>query len=150
MKKVLITALFAGVVGSAAATEFGITAARDFAGTASRNSTGVSLGQQFGRVDVTAGFERFTKGANDQTRYSLTGSYPVAKFGRVSVAAQAGAAFLDNKTTADGYARVAGVGAVLPVAKHLSLGVDYGRQFGQYRVRTSTGNTVGATLKYSF
>lgn len=148
MKKLLFVALF-GLAGVASATDLGVVYNRDYAG-ADRNGMGLTLGKSVGAYGVTAGFERFTRGANDQNRYSLVGSYDVTKVGVATVAVKAGAAYLDNQVGANGYAALVGVGVSVPVAKNLAVTADFRHQAGQRRVEAFDGNTLGVGLKYSF
>ncbi len=149
MKKIAIASLFALAATATSAAEFGVTMTRDYAGT-DRNGGGVSLGQKFGKVGVTAGFERTTAGNNDQDRLSLVAGYDAAKLGAVTITPKVGVAHLNNQTGADGYAMTVGVGATLPLTKTVSLGVDVARQYGQDRVQTFDGNRVTAGVRYSF
>ena len=132
MKKLLFVALLTASLG-ASALEIGVTGTRDYSGS-DRNGMGITVGQKTGAVGVTAGFERFTAGTNDQDRYSLVVGYDVAKFGPVTVTPKIGAAYLNNQTTADGYAMTVGVGASVPVTKQVSVGLDYARQYGQDQI----------------
>jgi hypothetical protein len=149
MKKFAIATVIALAATAASALEVGVTTARDYAGT-NRNATGVTVGEKFGAVTLTAGFDRATLGANDQDRYSLVAGYNVAKLGPVTVAVKGGAAYLNNQTGQDGYAALVGVGASVPVTKQISLTVDATRQYGQDRVNSFDGNRVTAGVKYSF
>ncbi len=149
MKKFAIATMIALAATAASALEVGVTTARDYAGT-DRNATGVTVGEKFGAVTLTAGFDRATLGTNDQDRYSLVAGYNVAKLGPVSVAVKGGAAYLNNQTGQDGYAALVGVGASLPINKNMALTVDATRQYGQDRVNSFDGNRVTAGVKYSF
>ena len=149
MKKFAIATMIALAATAASALEVGVTTARDYAGN-NRNATGVTVGEKFGAVTLTAGFDRATLGTNDQDRYSLVAGYNVAKLGPVTVAVKGGAAYLNNQTGQDGYAALVGVGATLPVTKQVSLTVDATRQYGQDRVNSFDGNRVTAGVKYSF
>jgi hypothetical protein len=150
MKKIAIATAIALAAISASALEVGVTTTRDHAGTTDRNGSGFTLGQKYGANTVTAGFERFTEGRNDQDRFSLMVGRDVARLGPVTVGVRAGGAYLNNQTGADGYAAVVGVGATLPVTKQVSLTVDATRQYGQDRVQSFDGNRVTAGLKYRF
>ncbi len=134
---------------AASALEVGVTTARDYAGD-NRNAAGVTVGEKFGAVSVTAGFDRATRGTNDQDRYSLVAGVDVVKLGPVSVGVRAGGAYLNNQTGQDGYAALVGIGASMPVTKQVSLTVDATRQYGQDRVQSFDGNRVTAGLKYRF
>jgi hypothetical protein len=149
MKKFAIATMIALAATAASALEVGVTTARDYAGN-NRNATGVTVGEKFGAVTVTAGFDRATLSANDQDRYSLVAGYNVAKLGPLTVAVKGGAAYLNNQTGQDGYAALVGVGASLPINKKVALTVDATRQYGQDRVNSFDGNRVTAGVKYSF
>ena len=150
MKKIAIASLIALAATAASALEVGVTTTRDYSQATDRNGYGLTLGQKFGAVGVTAGFERMTTGTNDQDRFSLVAGYDVAKFGPVTVTPKVGVAYLNNQTTADGYALTVGVGASVPVTKQVSLGVDFARQYGQDRVQAFDGNRVTAGVKFNF
>lgn len=150
MKKIAIASLIALAAVAASAMEVGVSAVRDYAGEPNRSGAGLSLTQRYGAVGVTAGFERFTKGTNDQDRYSLVAGYDVAKIGPVTVTPKVGAAYLSNQVGENGYAMTVGVGASVPVTKKVSLGVDVARQYGQDRVEQFNGNRVTVGLNYKF
>jgi hypothetical protein len=149
MKKFAIATAIALAATAASALEVGVTTARDYAGD-NRNAAGFTVGQKFGAVSMTAGFDRATLGTNDQDRYSVVAGVDVAKLGPVTVGVRAGGAYLNNQTGADGYAAVVGVGASVPVTKQVSLTVDVTRQYGQDRVQSFDGDRVTAGLKYRF
>ena len=148
MKKLIAMALILAA-GAASAFEVGVTGTRDYAGT-DRNGGGITIGEKVGSIGVTAGFERFTSGSNDQDRYSVVAGYDVAKFGPVTVTPKVGVAYLNNQTGSDGYALTVGVGASVPVAQKISLGLDYARQYGQDRVNSFDGNRVTVSARYAF
>jgi outer membrane autotransporter protein len=148
MKKILFAAL-ATLALSASAVEVGVNGIRDYAGP-DRTGYGLTIGEKFGSIGVEAGYNRFAQGTNNQNRYSLVGSYDFAKVGPVTLAVKAGAAYLDNQTTANGYAATVGVGASVAIYKNLSATIDYRRQEGQNRVSASNGNQVAIGLKYAF
>ena len=149
MKKIAIATILAVTAMSASALEVGVTGTRDYAGT-DRDGYGLTVGQSFGKVGVTAGFDRFTSGTNDQNRYSIVTGYDVANLGVVTVTPKVGVAYLDNQTGSDGYAMTVGIGASLPVTKQVSVGLDLARQYGQDRVNTFDGNRVTAGVRYKF
>jgi hypothetical protein len=150
MKKIAIASIIALAATAASALEVGVTGTRDYSGTESRNGAGLTVGHNYGKVGVTAGFERFTSGANDQDRYSLVAGYNVAKIGPVTVTPNVGVAYLNNQVGENGYAMTVGVGASLPVTKQVSLTADVARQYGQDRVNQFDGNRVTVGLKYRF
>jgi hypothetical protein len=150
MKKIILATAIILSTAAASAVEVGLTATRDYAGTENRNGAGVTIGQKFGKVGLTGGFERFTTGSNDQDRYSVVAGYDVAKFGPVTFTPKIGATYLNNQVTSDGYAMTVGLGASVPVTKQISLGLDVARQYGQDRVSQFDGNLVTVGAKYSF
>jgi len=149
LKKILFATL-ATLALSASAVEVGVNGIRDYSGTSDRTGYGLTLGEKFGAVGVEAGYDRYTQGTNDQNRYSVVGSYDVTKIGPVTLAVKGGVAYLDNQTSANGYALTVGVGASVPVYKSLAATVDYRRQEGQNRVSAFDGNQVAVGLKYAF
>ena len=148
MKKLfLATALLAAF--SAHAVEVGVNGSVDTANS-DRTGYGVTIGQKFDKVGVTAGFDRYSSGA-DLNKYTLVGSYDVTKIGSATLAVKAGAAYLDNRQTgSDGYAALVGAGVSIPVTTKVAATVDYRYQAGQSRVNNLNGSTVSAGLKYSF
>ena len=149
MKKFAIASLIALAATAASAVEVGVTATRDYAGT-DRTGGGITVGQKFGAVGLTAGLERTTQGSEDQNRLSLTGSVDVARFERATFAVKGGVAHLDNQRSADGYALFVGGGVSVPVTKQVSLTADVVRQYGQDRVQAFDGNRVTVGVKYGF
>ena len=149
MKKIVIASLIALSAVSASALEVGVTGSRDYAGI-DRNGGGITIGQTFGRFGATTGIERFTQGANDQTRYSLVGSYGVGSVGPVKAAVKGGVVYLDNQSGTDGAALVLGAGVEVPVNTKVSVTLDLTRQFGQDRVNSFDGNKLTTGLKYKF
>ena len=150
MKKIAIATLIALAATTASAVEVGITTARDYSGAQDRNGAGLTVGQKFGKVGLTAGAERFTAGTNDQDRLSLTAGYDITKIGAVIVTPKVGVAHLNNQTGADGYAMAVGVGASLPITKQVSVTADVARQYGQDRVAAFDGTRATVGLRFKF
>lgn len=148
MKKFAIASLIALAVTAASAMEVGVVASRDL--SSDRNAAGLTLGQKFGAVGVTAGFERSTVGSVSQTRVGTTVGLDVATLGPVTIAPTLGVAYLDNATGADGAALTLGVSATVPVTSQVNLSVNLGRQYGQQRVQAHDGNRVTVGLNYRF
>ena len=147
MKKIiLVTALLASM--GAQAVEVGINTSHSFA-NADRTGYGLTIGQKFDKVGITAGFDRFTTGT-DLNKYSLVGSYDVTKVGAATIAVKGGVAYLDQKGAVDGYAALVGAGVSYPLTKELALTADYRYQAGQSRISSLDGSSVSAGLKYSF
>lgn len=127
-----------------------------------RTEHGVTVGEKFGRVGITAGFARSNGGtpitiATDgpykdqvQDRYSLVAGYDLTKLGPVTVTPTVGVAYLNNARDADGYAMTVGLGASVPVTKQIIIGLDYARQYGQDRVNQFNGDRLTAGLRYKF
>ena len=153
MKKFAIASILALAAVSASAVELGVVATRGDTTGDTRNYAGVTLGQQFGVLNATAGFERSTVGTQgDQNRWSLVGGYDIVKVGSVTVTPKIGYAYLDNQATgvASGSAGTLGVGFSVPVAKKVTMGLDYAYQRGQDRVSQFDGNRVSVSARYAF
>jgi outer membrane autotransporter protein len=148
MKKIVIATILAAAALAASAADVGIRFGRN-AGP-DTNNAGVTVGQKFGNVGAELAFDRSTVGNNNVNRFSLTGSYDVAKVFGATVSAKAGAAQLNPSVGSTGYAATVGAGLAYPVTKNVSLTADYAFQKGQDRVRAFNGNTVSAGVKYSF
>jgi len=150
MKKIAIASVLALAALSASAVEVGVNGSYDFGGANDRPGAGITIGEKFGKMGVTAGFDRYTKNP-DQNKWSLVGSYDVATVAGATVAVKAGAVYLDNAgRVADGYAALVGAGASYPLSKTVALTADYRYQAGQSRVNTFDGSTVLFGAKYSF
>lgn len=149
MKKFAIASMLAVAALSASAVEVGVTATRDYSGD-NRNFGGVTLGQKYGAVGLTAGAERSSVGGNDQNRYSLVAGYDVAKAGVFTITPKVGVAYLDNQAGSNGYAMTVGAGVSVPVTQKVTVGLDVARQYGQDRVNQFDGNRVTVSTKYSF
>jgi hypothetical protein len=151
MKKFAIASILALAAMSASALELGVVATRGDTTGDTRNYAGLTLGQSFGKLNATAGFERSTVGGN-QNRWSLVGGYDVAKVGPVTITPKIGYAYLDNQSPGvnNGSAGTVGVGFSVPVAKKVTMGVDYAYQKGQDRVNQFDGNRVSVSARYAF
>jgi outer membrane autotransporter protein len=145
-KMILVAALMAAF--SAQAVELGINASRDTANS-DRSGYGITVGQKFDKVGITAGFDKYTTGT-ELSKYTLVGSYDVTKIGAATIAVKGGVAYLDQKNTTDGYAALVGVGVSYPLSKQVALTADYRYQAGQSRVSSLDGSTISAGLKYAF
>lgn len=150
MKKIAIASIIALAATAASALEIGTSVTRDYSGVENRNGAGLSLTQRYGAVGLTAGFDRFTKGENDQDRYSLVAGYDVTKIGAFTVTPKLGVAYLNNQVGENGYAMTVGAGVSTPLTKNITLGLDVARQYGQDRVKASDGNTVALGVSYKF
>lgn len=148
MKKIVIASMIAIAATAASALELGVTGTHDV--NANRNSVGVSVGNKYGPVGVTAGFDRTTAGNADQNRYSLVASYDVVKLGTATFDVRGGVGYLDNTGGPDGYVSIVGAGVTVPVTKTVSAVADVTRQYGQDRVSQFDGNRVTVGFKYKF
>ena len=150
MKKIAIATLLALAAVSASAVEIGVNGSYDFGGSNDRPGAGITIGQKYNKFGVTAGFDRYTKGT-DQNKWSLIGSYDVATVASATVAVKAGAAYIDNAgKTQDGYAALVGAGVSYPLTKDVALTADYRYQAGQSKINQFDGSTVAFGAKYSF
>lgn len=147
MKKLVIATVLALAAGSASAFDVGVHGGR--ASTLDQNFAGVSVGKQFGRFGVTAGYDHLG-GKVDQNRLSLMGNLNLFKVEKVQFSAKAGMAQLDNKHAANGHAFVYGVGAVAPVTKKVSATLDVVRQRGEKAVEAFDSNMVTVGVKVKF
>lgn len=153
MKKFAIVSILALAAVSASAVELGVVATRGDTTGDTRNYAGVTLGQSYGKLNATAGFERSTVGVEgNQNRWSLVGGYDVAKVGPVTITPKIGYAYLDNQNPgiASGNAGTLGVGFSVPVAQKVTVGLDYAYQKGEDRVSQFDGNRVSVSAKYKF
>lgn len=138
---------------AASAVEIGVTATRGDTTGDTRNYAGVTLGQSYGKLNATAGFERSTVGVEgNQNRWSLVGGYDIAKVGPVTITPKIGYAYLDNQSAGvdSGSAGTVGLGLSVPLAKKVTAGLDYAYQKGQDRVNQFDGNRVTASVRYRF
>lgn len=149
MKKIIVATAIALAATSASAVEVGGYLGRDFADR-NENFWGVTVGEKFGAVTVTAGFDRTASSVNDQNRATLTGAINLFNLGPVTVAGKAGIGWLYNSNVEDGFIGRVGVGASMPIAQKLDFTVDYFYQYGQDRVSAFNGSTLTAGLKYRF
>jgi opacity protein-like surface antigen len=150
MKKIALASVLAMAAITASAVEVGVTAVDQTTPNPNRYGYGVTVGENFGAYNVTAGISRFVREANDQTRVSLVGSREVYKAGPVSLTGRVGLAYLNNQTGEDGTALTIGVGASVPVTKRVTAGLSIDRQYGQDRVSQFDGNVITASVKYGF
>ncbi len=147
MKKLAIMAALAVAAISASAVEVGVRGTHNV--DAAADSVGVTVGQKFGAIGVEGAFDRSTRGSANVNKFSLVGSYDVAKVAGITLAPKVGVSFIDP-VGVNGYAASVGVGASYPLLKNVSLVADYSYQRGQERVRAFNGNQVSAGVKYSF
>jgi opacity protein-like surface antigen len=150
MKKIAIATLLALAAVTASAVEVGVNGSYDYGSPTQRPGAGITIGQKYDKFGVTAGFDRYSKGT-DQNKWTLVGSYDVYSVGAATFAVKAGVAYLDNYgNVADGYAGLVGTGVSYAVAKNVALTADYRYQFGQSRVNQFDGNTISTGIKVSF
>jgi len=156
MKKIVIASLFALVASMASAVEVGIIGGEVFnANKHASNAAGLTIGENFGKfgLAVEADHNFSKKVSTNADRYSLIGSYNLAKIGHANIAVKAGVDYLSQRsgsTLPAGYGLLAGVGATVPVTKTVSLTADYRYDAGQSRVKAENGNQFLVGLKYAF
>ena len=179
MKKFAIASIIALAATAVSALEVGVTTGKNLAKTngtdcgfvvgpstctqgVDRTEYGVTVGEKFGRVGITAGFARSNGGSSItqptdgaykdqvQDRYSLVAGYDVAKIATITVTPKLGVAYLNNARDTDGYAMTIGVGASIPLTKQVSLSLDAVRQYGQDRVNQFNGTRITAGASYRF
>lgn len=148
MKKIVFASILALAATTASALEVGVRGVHT--GDATADMVGVTVGQKFGAFGVEGAFDRSTRGAMNVNRWSVLGSYDVAKAVGVNVAAKAGVAHIDPAVGENGAALLVGVGVSYPLTKKVSLVADYTYQRGQDRVRSFNGNNVSAGVKVAF
>jgi opacity protein-like surface antigen len=156
MKKFAIATLMAVAMASAGAVEVGVVGGESFHTDLHANNTmGLTLGEKFGKVGVTleADHNFSQKTATNADRYSLIGSYDVAKVGHANIAVKAGVDYLSQRsgsTLPAGYGLLAGAGVTVPVTKQVSVTADYRYDAGQERVKAQNVNQVLVGIKYAF
>ena len=179
MKQILIASLLVLATATASALEVGVTVGNNYAksngsdcgfvvgpstctqGT-DRTEYGITVGEKFGRVGITAGFARSNGGSpitqptdgaykdQVQNRFSLVAGYDVAKIASITITPKLGVAYLDNARDTNGYAMTVGAGVSMPVTKKVTIGLDYARQYGQDRVNQFDGNRIAVSTRYTF
>lgn len=147
MKKLVIGTLLVLASGTASALEVGVVGNRNY--DTDLNAVGVTVSQNFKRLDLTAGFDRTTKDSKVD-RWTLVGGLDVLKLGDAKVALKAGVAHLDAKDGPSGTAGVAGLGLKLPLNKKFTATVDVMHQWGETAVKAHDGNLVMLGVKYKF
>lgn len=147
--KIAIAGVLFSLSTVASALELGVIGSYDYSLDTNRGAAGVTVGEKFGPFGLTAGFEQYTKNEN-QNKFSLVGSVDVTKVLGTTLAVKAGGVYMNNSTSPDGYAFVAGVGTSYPLTKQIDFTVDYRYQVGQDRVEQFDGSTASVGFKYSF
>lgn len=147
MKKLAIITILAATSIAASATDFGVRIGRN--DSTETNNAGITVGQKVGKFGVEAAYDRMVVG-NDNTRYSLVGTFDFAKFGAATLTSKAGLAYIEPRAGETGYAGLIGVGASYALTKDVSLTADYAYQKGQDRMVAQNGNIYSVGVKYSF
>jgi hypothetical protein len=148
MKKLIAIATIAASF-SASAIEVGASVGRSFNST-DKPTFGLSASQKVGEFGLVAAFDRSYVRQNDVNRFSLTGTYDVARFGSTTVNTQLGLAYLDNQNSNNGFAAVAGIGSVTPLNKNVALVVDFRNQRAFKTNVSGNGSSVNAGLRFTF
>lgn len=180
MKQILIASLLVLASATASALEVGVTVGNNYAKNSNsrshepiigpmqwsngtdRTEYGITVGEKFGKVGITAGFARSNGGTpvtiptdgpykdQVQDRYSLVAGYDIAKIASITITPKLGVAYLNNARDTDGYVMTVGAGASVPLTKQVSLGLDVARQYGQDRVNQFNGTRITAGVSYRF
>lgn len=145
IKKVLAVSVLMTAF-SASAVEVGVVGG-GATGSNDGGLAGVTVGQKWGRVGVTAGYAQAWLKAGDQNRWTLTGSYDVYQSKSVTVAGKLGYAYLNQRQN-EGSAGLVGVGVEFPLTKNVSLTADYAYQFAENSYNNS--NIITGGVKYRF
>lgn len=148
MKKLAIIAALA--VASVAASAADVSFRVSNPSGAESYRIGVAVGKKFGAIGVEGAYDASTVGTVRVDRYSVVGSYDVAKVAGVTISPKVGVAYVHPGVGPTGYVATVGVGASYPLTKNLNLVADYAWQNGQARVNGIDNNVVSAGLKYSF
>ena len=146
LKKMAMAVALTAAVGTASAYEVGVVGG----GTTGSNDgglAGVTFGQKWDRVGVTAGYAQAWLNQGDQNRWTLTGSYDVYKSKSFIVSGKLGYAYLSQNQN-EGSAGLVGLGLELPVSKSVSLTADYAYQFAQNS--SNSTNVLTGGVKYRF
>lgn len=148
MKKLIIASTLSLLAMSTFAVEVGLIASHENVG--SRNGAGVVVSQQVGSVSVSGEAERFTKGMDNQNRYTVLAKVPLRTFGSFTANVGGGFAYLDSTTMTNGYTLVGSVGVATQLTKDVSLGLDFRKQYSRGVTRLYNGYDTVLAVKYSF
>jgi hypothetical protein len=146
MKKLLICAML--LAGNAAAFEMGITTSSDKKVT----STGIYGAQKFDKFSVQVGFDTFESSKFSVDRYSVLIGYDLFTFKDITTTVKIGDAYLEPSTKylKYGHSVIQGVGVSYPVAKNVSVTLDYQKQRGETSVKVLSGEVIFVGFKYNF
>ena len=145
-KKMTLAVVLATAATTASAWEVGLVGG-GVTGSNDGGLAGLTVGQKFGKVGLTAGYAQAWLSKGDQNRWSLVGSYDVYKTDSFLVAGKVGYVYL-NQSKNEGSAGLVGLGLEVPVTKNVSLTADYAYQFAQNSQDNSSVITGG--IKYRF
>lgn len=148
MKKQILILALSSIALSASALEVGVLASHENVGA--RNGAGVVVSQKLGSFSVSGEAERFTKGLDNQNRYSVLGKYEVVKLGNIGLNVGGGVAYLDSTTSSNGYTGVGSVGATFAVTDKVSLTADFRKQYSRGVTSQYNGNNAVVSVRYSF
>lgn len=148
MKKLAIIATLALAAASASAFEVGVVGGSNYG--LDRNYGGVTIGQNFGKFGLEAGFERGTDGYQNQNTWTGTGSYSLGKAYGAGFALKAGVAYITPEYTKNGWAGRVGGGVSFPLTPQFTIGADYMYQFAQAAITQQSGNMLSLNAKFKF
>ena len=145
-KKMALAVALTAAVGSASAVEVGVVGG-GATGSNDGGLAGVTVGQKWNRVGLTAGYAQAWLKDGDQNRWTFVGSYDVYQSKSFIVSGKLGYAYL-NQTHNSGSAGLVGLGVEVPVSKNVSLTADYAYQFVQNS--QNNANVLTGGVKYRF
>jgi opacity protein-like surface antigen len=150
MKKLVLLATLMAAFGVASAVEVGVNGSIDNYNKKDRDGFGLTVGEHFGKVSVTAEADREIKRNLD--KFSAVAGYDVITLGGATLTAKVGGGYLDKEKIgrSDRFVGLVGAGVSVPVNKNIALTVDYRYQDGDKQVKSYNGNTVAVGAKYSF
>lgn len=146
IRKMAIAVALTAAATTASAVEVGLVGG-GATGSNDGGLAGLTIGQKWGKVGLTAGYAQAWLQQGDQNRWTLVGSYDVYQSKSFVVSGKVGYAYL-NQSRNEGSAGLVGVGVEVPVSKSISLTADYAYQFAQNS--QNNANVLTGGVKYRF
>lgn len=144
--KMAIAVALTAAATTASAVELGIVGG-GATGSNDGGLAGVTVGEKWGKVGLTAGYAQAWLSKGDQNRWTVVGSYDVYQNKSFVVSGKVGYAYL-NQTAHSGSAGLVGVGVEIPLNNKFSLTADYTYQFAQNS--QNNANVLTGGIKYRF
>lgn len=111
-------------------------------------TVGIGVSRELKGVDVTAAFDRSTRGATNVNVYTLTAAKDVVSVGSVDIAPVIGLRHIRGTST--GNALVVGARATYDLTRDWAVQATVANQFGTNSVRASNGSSFALSMKYKF